>query len=272
MLSDKLVIGQYYPAKSYFHSRDARAKIITSVIYLLLLFVVKDWASYALLTAVLLAHVKLSNIPASRLLSGMKTMLIFFVGLTALLNAFFMEGETVLWSWSSLTLTLEGLLHGLKMGLRLLLLILYASLLTLTTTPIELTDAIERLLSPLARLGVPAHEIAMMMSIALRFIPTILEEFDRIVLAQRSRGADIGSGGLFKQAKALLPLLVPLFVAAFRRAEELAQAMEAKCYHGGEGRTHWRRSRWQSGDTQLLLIYLLLAAALIGWRVLGGAF
>jgi energy-coupling factor transport system permease protein len=193
-------------------------------------------------------------------------LIIFFVLLTVVMNGFFTPGEA-LWGWRSFTLTREGLIIGAVMGLRLLLLVSFASLLTLTTEPLALTDGLETLLKPARRIGVPAHEIAMMMTIALRFIPTILEEFDRIVLAQRARGADIAQGNIAKRLAAMMPLLVPLFVACFRRSDELAQAMEAKCYRGGEGRSRWRQSRWRAADTAYTALFGLILLAMIAVRV-----
>lgn len=269
MFKEKLLLGQYYPAASPLHGLHASGKIIIAVLYMAALFVADSWPGWGLLAAVCLLCVALSRVPVRALWRGMKLILIFCV-LTMLLNAFFYEGETVLWSWRMLTLTTEGILWGLAMALRLLLLVVFASLLTLTTAPIALTDGLEKLLEPLRRIHVPAHEIAMMMSIALRFIPIILEEFDRIVLAQRARGAQIGGRGvkLHQRLLSFVPLLVPLFVAAFRRADDLAQAMEAKCYRGGEGRTRWKVSPWRKRDSVALGLFALLLVGTITLRVL----
>lgn len=266
MLSNRLLIGQYYPTGSPLHRLDARGKIIASVLYMVTLFAVQGWPAYGLLTLVFALSLLVSRVPPGALLRGMK-LIFFFVLLTMLLNAFFTPGEA-LWSWHSFTLTKDGLIHGAAMGLRLLLLVSFASLLTLTTAPLALTDGLESLLKPLKRIGVPAHEIAMMMSIALRFIPTILEEFDRIVLAQRARGADVAKGNIAKRMAAMMPLLVPLFVAAFRRADELAQAMEAKCYRGGEGRSRWRTSHWRFADTLYTGFFVALLLGVVASRVL----
>ena len=236
------------------------------MLYMVSLFVAQGWPSYAFLTLAFAIAVAVARIPISSLLRGMK-LIIFFVLLTVIMNAFFTPGETI-WSWRSFNLTREGLVWGAAMGLRLLLLVSFASLLTLTTEPLALTDGLEKLLKPARRIGVPAHEIAMMMSIALRFIPTILEEFDRIVLAQRARGSDIAQGNLAKRIAAMMPLLVPLFVAAFRRAEELAQAMEAKCYRGDQGRSRWRQSRWRLGDTAYTALFCLIMLGMIVVRIL----
>ncbi|MBR5429455.1 MAG: energy-coupling factor transporter transmembrane protein EcfT [Firmicutes bacterium] len=267
MLKEKLLLGQYYPADSPVHRLTAHCKILVTLLYMIALFVADDWLGWAVMTAVGVGAVLLSRVPFKAIWRGMK-IIIFFCVLTLLLNLFMYPGDTVLWTWRKLTLTAEGLSYGLAMALRLFMLVVFASLLTLTTTPIMLTDGMEKVLSPGRRIGIPAHEIAMMMSIALRFIPTILEEFDRIVLAQRARGADLSKGNVVQRLKAFVPLLVPLFVAAFRRAEDLAQAMEAKCYRGGEGRTRWKVVKWQKRDTVCLIFFLLLLAAAIVERVL----
>ena len=267
MLKEKLLLGQYYPAESPVHRLNACCKILVTLIYMAALFIADDWLGWGLLAAVGAAAVSVSKVPFRAIWRGMKV-IVFFCLITLLLNMFMYPGDTVLWSWRRLTLTAEGLSYGLAMALRLFMLVVFASLLTLTTTPIMLTDGLEKLLSPGKRIGIPAHEIAMMMSIALRFIPTILEEFDRIVLAQRARGADLTQGNIVQRLKAFVPLLVPLFVAAFRRAEDLSQAMEAKCYRGGEGRTRWKVAEWQSRDTVCLILFLLLLAGAILERVL----
>jgi energy-coupling factor transport system permease protein len=266
MLSNRLLIGQYYPSGSPLHKLDARSKIIVTMIYMVALFVARGWPAYAFLTVIFALAVAVARIPISSLLRGMK-LIIFFVLLTVIMNGFFTPGEA-LWSWRSFNLTREGLFMGAAMGLRLLLLVSFASLLTLTTEPLSLTDGLEKLLKPARRIGVPAHEIAMMMSIALRFIPTILEEFDRIVLAQRARGANIAQGNIMKRLAAMMPLLVPLFVAAFRRAEELAQAMEAICYRGGQGRSRWRQSRWHVWDTLYTALFAVILLGRIVTRTL----
>ena len=264
MLRNRLLIGQYFPGASPLHRLDARSKIIVSMLYMITLFVARGWPAYGFLALVFALAVAVARIPLSSFLRGMK-LIIFFVLLTVVMNGFFTPGEAI-WSWGSFNLTREGLVMGAAMGLRLLLLVSFASLLTLTTEPLALTDGLETLLKPARRIGVPAHEIAMMMSIALRFIPTILEEFDRIVLAQRARGANVAQGNIAKRLAAMMPLLVPLFVSAFRRAEELAQAMEAKCYRGGEGRSRWRQSIWRNGDTACTALFCLILLGMIAIR------
>ena len=225
------------------------------------IFVVNNWIGWGALTVLAIAAVIISRVPFKAVWRGLK-IITFFALLTFVLNVFVYPGEPI-WTWSFISISLEGIIYGLAMGLRLLLLVLFASLLTLTTTPIDLTDGLEGLLNPLRRIGVPAHEIAMVMSIALRFIPTILEEFDRIILAQRARGAGITKGNIFKRMKALIPMLIPLFVSAFRRAEDMADAMEAKCYRGGEGRTKWKIAPWRKCDTLVMIFFVLIFAGSI---------
>ena len=265
MIKERLLIGQYYPIESPIHRLNARVKIVATLIYMIALFVVNNWFGWGFLAVLAIAAVIASRVPFKAVWRGLKV-IIFFAAITFLLNIFVHPGEE-LWSWGFISISREGLIYGLAMGLRLLLLVLFASLLTLTTTPIELTDGLESLLQPGRRIGIPAHEIAMVMSIALRFIPTILEEFDRIILAQRARGAAITKGNIFKRLKALLPMLVPLFVSSFRRAEELADAMEAKCYRGGSGRTKWKIAPWRGIDTVVLVFFVLLFAGSILSRV-----
>lgn len=267
MFKEKLLLGQFYPVDSPIHRLNAKAKLIAAFIYMVALFVTDNWYGWGLLALFCLAVIVVSRIPFHALWRGMKLIIILSL-LTMVLNFFFYAGETVIWSWRSLSLTVEGIVYGLGMGLRLILLVLFASLLTLTTAPIQLTDGLEGVMKPLTRWKVPAHEIAMMMSIALRFIPTILDEFDRIVLAQRSRGARVGQGRGLQKLTSFVPLLVPLFVASFRRAEDLAQAMEAKCYRGGDGRTRWKTQPWQVKDSLAVGLVGALLLALIVERLL----
>ena len=266
MIKERLLIGQYYAVDSPIHRLNARVKILATLIYMIALFVVNNWYGWGFMAVLAAVAVVVSRVPFKAIWRGLKV-IVFFAVLTLVLNIFIYPGD-VIWSWGFISVTKEGLLYGLAMGLRLLLLVLFASLLTLTTTPIDLTDGLESLLTPLRKIGVPAHEIAMVMSIALRFIPTILEEFDRIILAQKARGASISQGSLRQRAKALIPMLIPLFVSSFRRAEDLADAMEAKCYRGGEGRTRWKVAPWRVSDTLVLLFFLLLLAGSIVMRSL----
>jgi energy-coupling factor transport system permease protein len=266
ILTDKLLLGQYYAADSAIHRLDARSKIMISLVFMATVFIASSRGAYLFLGCIFLFTLIMSKVPLRTLWRGLRAIL-FLAILTMLLHFFLTPGDYI-WQWgTALHISREGFYNGLTLSFRLVLLVCFASLLTLTTTPIELTDGMERLLTPLARLGVPAHEIAMMMSIALRFIPTILGELERIMAAQRARGADFTSGGIAKRAKAMIPLLVPLFVASFRRAEELAQAMEAKCYRGGKGRSRWRVSRWRPADSLCLGFFLAVMAATIIWRL-----
>lgn len=240
MLRD-ITIGQYFPGKSVIHRMDSRMKIILVVAYIFMLFLASNPAGLAVGILFLVLVYGVSRIPYRMILKSLKPVVPIIL-FTAVLNMFFMEGEA-LWQWGFLKITAEGVRMAVLMAIRVICLIAGTSLLTYTTSPIALTDAIERLLSPLKRVRVPVHELAMMMTIALRFIPTLIEETDKIMSAQKARGADMETGGLVQRAKALIPILIPLFVSAFRRADELALAMECRCYHGGEGRTRMKQLR-----------------------------
>ena len=267
MFKESVVLGQYYPVDSLMHRLDGRNKIIITLLYLASLFVASRGLDFAILTLLFVLMVVFSRVPVRLIWRGLRFVIIVVL-LTVIFNIFFYPGEEI-WRWGILRITREGISHGLLMGLRILLLISAGPLLTLTTKPMDLTDAMERLLSPLQIIRVPAHEIAMVMSIALRFIPTLMEELERIILAQRARGASFADKKLGERMRQILPLVVPLFVSAFRRADELAQAMEAKCYHGGKGRSHWRRSRWQLRDTLVFAFFVLVLAYMIYGRVCG---
>ena len=230
-----ITIGQFYPGKSIIHRLDPRTKIICTLIFISAVFLAKTYLAYAIIAAFVAFVLAVARLPLKLVYKSIKPLWIIIL-LTMLVHFFTGKGE-VIWSWWLLSVTQEGLDMGIMMSLRLVFLILFSSMLTFTTSPIVLTDGIENLLRPFKRIGVPAHELAMMMTIALRFIPTLLEETDKIMKAQTSRGADFASGNLVKKAKNLVPLLVPLFISAFRRADDLATAMEARCYRGGEGRT-----------------------------------
>ena len=238
MITD-ITIGQYFPGKSFIHRLDPRVKIILTMVYIVMLFLVQGVAGFILSLGLLLAVYLIAHIPLKMIFKGLKPVLPLIL-FTSVLNIFFVSGH-VLWQWWVFTISWEGIRLALFMSIRILALIAGSSLLTYTTSPIALTDGIERLLGPLKHLHFPVHELAMMMTIALRFIPTLLEETNKIMSAQKARGADMESGGLIQRAKALIPILVPLFVSAIRRAEELALAMECRCYHGGEGRTRMRQ-------------------------------
>ena len=241
-----ITIGQYYPVESIIHRLDPRVKLASTIVYITMLIAVNSLWSYGLTVLALCVIIKFSHVPPVYLLRGLRG-IFFIIIFTVVLNMFFTPGEVLL-QVGALRLTLEGVIGAARMCTRLILMITGSSLLTLTTSPIQLTDAIEYLLKPLRRVGVPAHEIAMMMTIALRFIPTLFEEMNKIMKAQMARGADFDTGGLIKKAKSLIPLLVPLFVSSFRRADELAMAMEARCYRGGEGRTRMKVMRLERRD------------------------
>ena len=235
MVSD-IILGQYFPGSSFIHRLDPRSKILMIIAYIAAIFIINNLFGYIVLGAFLLLSIMNTKIPAKFMLRGLKPVM-FFIVLTGVFNLFLTTTGKVYWHWSFLTVTDEGINNAVFMILRLFFLIMGTSLLTLTTSPIMLTDGIERLLSPFGKIGIPHHEIAMMMSIALRFIPTLLEETDKIIKAQTARGADFESGNLLRRVKAMVPILIPLFISAFRRADELATAMECRCYKGGKGRT-----------------------------------
>lgn len=257
-----ITLGQYFPGSSILHRLDPRMKIILTLALIVMVFFVKGLLGYALLYGFIILCALFSRISPKFLIKGMKPIL-FIIVLTFVLNALFSSGKTVLWSWGIITLSLEGIKNAVFMALRLVFLMISTQLMTLTTSPIELTDALERLMKPLKRIGFPAHELAMMMSIALRFIPTLLEETDKVMKAQSARGADFESGNIFRRAKAMVPLLVPLFVSAFRRADELALAMEARCYHGGKNRTRMKQLHLSKLDICAALTVGGLAALII---------
>ena len=263
MLKD-ITLGQYFPGNSVAHKLDPRTKLILVVVYIAALFLAKWFVSYALMAAVLIACVTISRVPPRSLVRGLKPVL-FIIAFTAILNLFYTPG-TEIWRWWIFKITIEGIETAFFMMLRITMLIMGTFLLTYTTSPIRLTDGLESLLGPLKKIHVPVHELSMMMSIALRFIPTLIEETDKIMSAQKARGADFDTGNLMQKAKALVPLLVPLFISAFRRADELAVAMECRCYHGGEGRTRLRQLKLKGMDVAALLFALAMC---VGIGVLG---
>ena len=260
-----ITLGQYYASDSMIHRLDPRVKIIATLLFIIELFIVNHFIGFAVCAAGLGLVVKLSKVPLSFILRGLKTILLIII-FTFCLNIFMIDGR-IIFQLGFLKVTVEGLLTAVFMGIRLILLIIGSSLLTLTTKPISLTDGIERLLGPLARIGVPTHEIAMMMSIALRFIPTLLEETDKIMKAQQARGADFESGNILERAKSLIPILVPLFVSAFRIAQDLAMAMEARCYRGGKGRTRMHEMRFRKNDLLTMAALILFLALTILMRM-----
>lgn len=265
MLKD-ITLGQFFPGHSMIHRLDPRTKLIVMVLYIIALFVAGNWISYLVLLVFLLTAIKISTIPPKAIVRGMKPLVVILV-FTGALNLLYSEGGTVLAKFWIFTITTGGLIRAVFMMARILMLISGTFLLTYTTSPISLTDGLESLMNPLKQLHVPVHELAMMMCIALRFIPTLIEETDKIMNAQKARGADFESGSIVDRAKALIPVLVPLFISAFRRADELATAMECRCYQGGEGRTKMKLLRYTSLDFKaygvgilLVLVVAVLAA------------
>ncbi len=261
-----ITLGQYYQTESVIHKLDPRVKLVATICFIISLFVVKSWIGYVLAAAFLVTMIKLSRVPFKFMVKGMKA-IVFILIITAVFNLFLTPGETLVTVWR-FTITKEGLQTAVMMAIRLSFLIIGSSVMTLTTTPNSLTDGLEKLMKPLKYLKVPVHEIAMMMSIALRFIPILLEETDKIMKAQIARGADFESGNLIKKAKAMVPLLVPLFISAFRRANDLAMAMEARCYRGGEGRTKMKPLVYKQRDYVAYGVLIAYFAACVLIRIL----
>ncbi len=254
-----ITIGQYMPGDSFLHKMDARAKIVLTFAYILAIFFCKNFWALGLMVLLSAVLVPVSRVPVRQVLRSLRPLIVILL-FTAVLNLFYTKSGNTLWSWKFLTLTDKGLFTAIFMAVRILALVAVSSLLTFTTTPTDLTDGIERLLSPLKIVKVPVHSLAMMMTLALRFIPTLIEEIDRIMSAQKARGADLESGGFIRRAKALLPILIPLFVSAFRRAYDLAYAMECRCYRGGEGRTRLRQMRFGVRDGVALVLFVCVLA------------
>ena len=261
MLKD-ITLGQFFPGNSVVHKLDPRTKLVMLVVYIVALFLAVSWVSYGVMLLFLVSCIAISKIPVKSIFRGMKPLVMILI-FTGVLNIFFTDGETVLVSFWVITITLEGVVRAFFMMIRILMLISGTFLLTYTTSPIALTDGLESLLGPLKKIKVPVHELSMMMCIALRFIPTLIEETDKIMSAQKARGADFETGSLMQRVKALVPILVPLFISAFRRADELATAMECRCYQGGEGRTKMKLLRYQRRDFGAYGVGVLLLAAVI---------
>lgn len=266
MLKD-ITLGQYFPGDTVIHRLDPRTKLVMVIIYIVALFLCKWFVSYAVALLFLVTAVALSKIRPKALFKGLKPLLIIII-FTAVLNLFYTDGTVLVKFWI-FNITREGIMNAVFLVLRIMLLVMGTFLLTYTTSPIALTDGLESLLSPLKKLHFPVHELAMMMSIALRFIPTLIEETDKIISAQKARGADFETGNIFRRAKALIPILVPLFVSAFRRADELATAMECRCYHGGQGRTKLKQLRYRRRDVLTLLLGAVLLSGVIVLRHYG---
>ncbi len=259
MLKD-ITLGQFFPGNSVVHRLDPRTKLVMLIVYIVALFVAVSWVSYTVMAAFLVFTVAISRIPPKAIIRGMKPLVLILV-FTGVLNLFFTTGEDVLLSFWRITIYREGLERAFFMVIRILMLISGTFLLTYTTSPIALTDGLEALLNPLKAIKVPVHELSMMMCIALRFIPTLIEETDKIMSAQKARGADFETGKLMDRVRALIPILVPLFISAFRRADELATAMECRCYQGGEGRTKMKLLRYMRRDYLCYCLGVLLLAA-----------
>lgn len=259
MLKD-ITLGQFFPGNTIAHRLDPRTKLLLLILYIIALFNANSWISYGLVMVVTAVCMIISRITPKNIFNGLKPMVVIII-LTGLLNMFYTQGTTLCKFWI-LTITYEGIERAIKMILRILLLITGTFLLTYTTSPIALTDGMEILLNPLKKIKMPVHEMTMMMSMALRFIPTLIEETDKIMSAQKARGADFETGGLIKRAKSLIPVLVPLFVSAFRRADDLAVAMECRCYHGGEGRTRMKQLKMNTVDYIALALGILFTVSI----------
>lgn len=261
-----ITLGQYYPADSVLHKLDPRVKLVATITFLVALFLINNWVGYVVATLFLVSMIKLSKVPFKFMVRGLKAVIMILM-ITVVFNLFLTPGERVLVQIWKLKITDTGLRTAVFMAIRLIYLIIGSSIMTLTTTPNDLTDGLESLMGPLKKLHVPVHEVAMMMSIALRFIPILLEETDKIMKAQIARGADFESGNIIQKAKNMVPLLVPLFISAFRRANDLAMAMEARCYHGGEGRTKMKPLVYARRDYMAYGVVLVFLAAIILVRI-----
>ncbi|MCR5482576.1 MAG: energy-coupling factor transporter transmembrane protein EcfT [Clostridia bacterium] len=256
-----ITLGQYYPGESWIHRLDARVKLVATLLFIVGLFLVDDYPGFICPVLGTILVISMARVPVSYMLRGL-TPVFFIIVLTFIINMFMITGKVLVYL-GPLTITYEGLQTAVFMALRLILLIVGSSVLTLTTKPVSLTEGMERLLAPLKKIGVPAHELAMMMTIALRFIPTLLDETDKIMKAQMARGADFESGNIFARAKSLIPLLVPLFISAFRIAQDLAMAMESRCYHGDVGRTHMHVMKLAARDYISIAAFIIFFAAII---------
>jgi energy-coupling factor transport system permease protein len=262
-----ITLGQYYPADSIVHKLDPRVKLFATFIYMIALFSFRGLLGFAIITAMLAFMIKSAKVPFRYIVKGLKSIVILLV-ITASVQVLFTANGTLYWHWGRLYVTSTGITNAILMTVRLIYLIIGTSLMTLTTTPNQLTDGLEKALGPLNHIRIPVHAIAMMMSIALRFIPILIEETDKIMKAQMARGADFESGNLIRKVKSMVPLLIPLFVSAFRRADDLAMAMEARCYSGGEGRTKMKPLRYGRDDRFAYVILILFLAAVIVARIL----
>lgn len=261
MIKD-ITIGQYFPGNSFVHKLDPRAKLIITVLFMVLIFMCENFYSLAFMLVLLTAVIAVSKVPFKMFFKSLKP-IVPIVIFTTILNIFYVTGGTVLFSWRFITISTKGIFTALFMAVRIVALIISSSLLTYTTTPTMLTDGLERLLSPLNKLHIQVHTLAMIMTLALRFIPTLIEEVDKIMNAQKARGADLESGNILQRAKALVPILVPLFVSSIRRAYELAFAMECRCYSGGEGRTRMKKMKFGLNESVTVLLAVVSIAAVV---------
>ena len=261
-----ITIGQYYMADSVIHRLDPRVKVVATLIYIISLFCFSKFSGYAIAVIFFACMVKLSKVPFKFIVKGLKAIVVLLI-ITAMFNLFLTPGDVTFFKWGVFQISDTGIKTAVMMMIRLIYLIIGTSLMTLTTTPNQLTDGLEKSLSPLNKINVPVHAIAMMMSIALRFIPILIEETDKIMKAQMARGADFENGNIIKKAKAMVPILVPLFVSAFRRADDMAMAMEARCYNGGEGRTKMKPLKYNSSDRVAYLLVLGFLVAIVLLRV-----
>lgn len=263
-----ITIGQYYPADSVIHRLDPRVKLFSTMIYMIALFAHKGLTGLGLITLFLFGVIKISQVPFKYMVKGLRAIMVLLL-FTSFFNLTMTPGEVTYWKWGIFQLTDAGIVSAITIAIRLVYLILGTSLMTLTTTPNQLTDALEKSLHPLNKIHVPVHAVAMMMSIALRFIPILVEETDKIMKAQMARGADFENGTILQRAKNMVPLLVPLFVSAFRRADDLAMAMEARCYNGGEGRTRMKPLRYEGRDRIAYIVVILFLVLVILFRIYG---
>lgn len=262
-----ITIGQYYQTDSLVHRLDPRVKLFWTLMYIVGLFVAGNIAGYAMSTIFLIVVIRLSKVPVKKVLSGLKS-ICFILVFSGVFTLLFTGGEKVLGEWWIFTISVEGILKAVEMVYRLLLLLVGSSIMTLTTTPTDIADGLEKAFSPLRYIKIPVHEIAMMISIAFRFIPILVEEADKIMKAQKARGADFESGGIIKKAKSMIPLLVPLLISAIKRAMDLANAMEARCYRGGDGRTKMKPLKYKKADYVSYVIIFLVFIALIGSNII----
>lgn len=261
-MKNKLIIGRYLPSNSFIHQLDPRSKLIFVFAFIIFIFLCHSFGTYAWLFVLILIIMNMAKINFMFLIKGLTPIFIFLI-FTFLMHVFFTKGGTILFQWNFITIESKGILEGIFISLRLIFIVMIATIMTLSTSPIDLTDAFEKLLTPLKWLKIPVHQLSMMMSIALRFIPTLMDELDKIILAQKSRGSEISSGGLVTRIQAFVPLLIPLFISAFQRAEELAIAMEVRGYDAHAERTSYRMLQWRLRDTCTLLLLIPILAILL---------